>query len=514
MSKRFFIHGRVSSKGQLDGNSIEDQLQQCRDFVTRLGGHVVGTYIERARSGWRKLEKRAEFHQMIGDALRGGCDAIAMFKLDRFARNTIFTLQTHQQLLSQKIEFYSVCEQMNFATPEGKYMLTNFAGNAQYYSDNLSRLTIQAKAGRANRGYWNGDLPFGYFAQDRFTAVPNPATADGARLAFTEYNTGTYYDMQIAELLNDHGYRTQPKGRRASVPFSKDTVRSMLANPFYAGWVSYKGVLHPGKHPALVSQATFDNCQRIRAQRRGQPKRANPKTRVYPLAHLAYCASCGRALRGQYQGGHRYYRDPARDYDCHCDSAPLVRADALEESVAQFIIHTPLPESSAQAIEAELKRTAPPVNTPERRARLESKLKRLRDAWIEGLIERQEYDQRTAQVQSSLSALTPTPATQPNYAEAARLVSNLGTAWAIASEAGKQKLLQAMLERVFVRQRRLEAIQPTEELYRLMQICWLRTRRASSSEPTNEFEHFSADGIVIFPPSVSVLAAVAILETA
>ena len=62
-----------------------------------------------------------------------------------------------------------------------------------------------------------------------------PDEAAVVRFMFERYVTGRYSFADIAEMVNDHGWRTRA-GRR----FSKDTITDMVRNSFYAGKVMYK----------------------------------------------------------------------------------------------------------------------------------------------------------------------------------------------------------------------------------------------------------------------------------
>jgi site-specific DNA recombinase len=51
------------------------------------------------------------------------------------------------------------------------------------------------------------------------------------------------------------------------VPFSKDTIGSILTNPFYVGRVRYNGEERDGKHEALIDRALWDEVQALRTER-------------------------------------------------------------------------------------------------------------------------------------------------------------------------------------------------------------------------------------------------------
>lgn len=56
------------------------------------------------------------------------------------------------------------------------------------------------------------------------------------------------------------------KNRRGGV-LKPSSVRSIVTNPFYAGYIRYKGELIEGAHEPLVSQELFDEVQASLAER-------------------------------------------------------------------------------------------------------------------------------------------------------------------------------------------------------------------------------------------------------
>jgi len=78
------IYARYSSHKQND-TSIEAQLAECKAFAERNGYNVVGEYIDKAISG--KSDERPEFLRMIEDSSKGRFSKIAVYQLDRLARN-------------------------------------------------------------------------------------------------------------------------------------------------------------------------------------------------------------------------------------------------------------------------------------------------------------------------------------------------------------------------------------------------------------------------------------------
>jgi site-specific DNA recombinase len=87
------------------------------------------------------------------------------------------------------------------------------------------------------------------------------------------------------------------KGRR--VPFQKDSIQSILTNPFYIGKVRYLGEERDGAHQALIDRALWERVQMIRAQRAPHQAGGGQATFHPPdglLLEIAHCGQCGARL--------------------------------------------------------------------------------------------------------------------------------------------------------------------------------------------------------------------------
>lgn len=498
---RVVLYLRVSTDEQArEGHSLEAQLKACLAFAASRGWDVnaicldpidgldeIGPSpqiqrmidagrpndIQKYAGGRRrapssgKTDRRPGFQHMIAMIRMGQADVVLTHKLDRFSRSITDVLAYMREFNRANVAYTSATEQFDFTTPIGKVMLTLLAAFAEWYLDNLSAETKKGKRTRAEKGFWNGDLPFGYrVGQDGVTAEPDPETAPVVVQAFMAYAKGDVGAGDIARLLNEAGHRTRNKRRNGPQPFGKDAAADMLVNVFYSGRVAYKGQVFPGKHQALVSDDIFEQCQAVRRRKALMPRQPNPQTRIYPLSRLLYCADCRRPLRGQHARGRRWYRDPDREYDGTCTQPSYVQAEEIEAQVAAILTAVKLPEDWDAAIAEAAIRGLDGDDTDRRRQRAEEKVKRANELYVESLISREEFDRRNIEARVELDSLKPVP--QPDIAAMAELIRDLPRTYEVATPAERQRLFQAMLERAFVRERRVVALQPTPQVYALL----------------------------------------------
>jgi hypothetical protein len=105
-------------------------------------------------------------------------------------------------------------------------------------------------------------------------------------------------DREIAQALNIAGCRTT--GTHGSRPFSKDTVKDMLTNRFYIGYIpDGNGGWINGKHEPMINEELFNAAQRARERRCRVRNTINVKARTYSLSGLMRSAKCGSKMRIQ-----------------------------------------------------------------------------------------------------------------------------------------------------------------------------------------------------------------------
>ena len=226
---------RVSSEDQIGNYSIEAQRRAIIAWVKAQEGVLVKTYVDEGESG-RKAD-RPGFQQMRRDARKKQFDAVVVHKFDRFARNRTDALAIKSLLrYNYGIKVLSATEPSEDSDgPIGALIEGIMESVAEWYSRNLGAEVRKGVKERHNQGIHNRKPPFGYKRGKDKVLVVDQHEAEGVRMAFEAYATGKYSYSAIAELLNEHGYRST-SGR----VFSRFTIREILRNRIYLGEVSYR----------------------------------------------------------------------------------------------------------------------------------------------------------------------------------------------------------------------------------------------------------------------------------
>jgi DNA invertase Pin-like site-specific DNA recombinase len=119
MTTRAAIYARVSAPDK--GQSPEMQLRELREYSERRGWQIVGEYVD-GISGAK--DRRPQLDRMMEDAHKRRFDVVAVWKFDRFARSVSHLLRALDTFRVLGIEFVSLSESLDAATPAGRMVFT------------------------------------------------------------------------------------------------------------------------------------------------------------------------------------------------------------------------------------------------------------------------------------------------------------------------------------------------------------------------------------------------------
>ena len=102
----------------------------------------------------------------------------------------------------------------------------------------------------------------------------------------------------------------------------------MLTNPIYYGWFAWKGQIHKGVHPPIISKNLFDEVQEILFPRK-HLKRENKLD--FTFRGFMTCGECGLKITAENKRGHTYYRCTKSRGVSKCSQKYIREEDLLEE---------------------------------------------------------------------------------------------------------------------------------------------------------------------------------------
>lgn len=171
---------RVSTRGQLDGNSIEEQSKKI------LERYSNAEIIEESYSG----AKDREIFNKVLSTLESG-DTLVVTKLDRFCRTTKEGLQYIDLLMSNGVKIHILNMGLIEDTPMGRLIVTNLLAFAEFERAMIIERTQSGKAiARTKDGFKEGR-----------PKKHTPKQMENA-LSMLSINGGKYSYKEVEEITN------------------------------------------------------------------------------------------------------------------------------------------------------------------------------------------------------------------------------------------------------------------------------------------------------------------------
>ncbi len=318
-----------------------------------------------------------------------------------------------------------------------------------------------------------GPLPLGYRKDEHGQLVPSD-DAPAVQLMFQLYASGAWSYTQIADELNRRGWRSLrwQTGRRAL--FGRDTIRTILGNRAYLGYVSCAGVEYQGQHAPLITDDVWQAVQQVRALRTQQPTHASSDAPNDGwLNGRIFCLACERRIWYHISSvrGYRYAYYRCSGIPNRVCSAPMVRAEQAEADMLFLLKQLTLPADMADVVLHEAEQLACTLHAPllgESAQDLEAKLTRLGRAYADGLIADAEYERTRDALRLQLAAAQPrTPNTFARDAAIA-LLQNLPTVLDRATPPERRAVLRSLFSHIWVRNGEINELTPRADVYPLV----------------------------------------------
>lgn len=419
--RRAAVYIRYSSENQRDGYSVEYQLDECQKYIEENGLIFVKAYIDEAVSG-KSANNRTAFFEMLTDVKNGLYEDVVVYKYSRFARNLVEATLYRQQIEKAGARLISAMERIDDSTPEGRMMRNIIMVMDEYYSDNLATFVQSAQYLAAKNGkVMGGSAPMGLKHNDKGTFDIVESEAEIIRLIFSLFADGVS-QADILRSLDEFGYLT-----RDGIPFKSSTFRGILRNTKYIGRyeleiTGYEKIVNENAFDAIIDMQTWNRVQMRLADKEAKKKpRPRLKRRSYPLTGKTYCGCCKSPFIGSAKGSRKdgvrteynYYVCKGKDDKRICKNKNI-RKEALESYVFSQIREHILNEDIIDRITAETfeilsNKEQPTADTLKNliieKRKIENKLEKLLDEYLDGKIPKSVLNKKTASLNEQVNAL-------------------------------------------------------------------------------------------------------------
>jgi len=317
---------------------VFDTLQRHRDTLMALAkqrGYMIAGVFEEVVSG-DTIAERPEMQKLLSAVESGEYTGVLVMEVPRLARGNT----RDQGTVAETFQYSGT----KIVTPDKTYDPAD-ESDEEYFEFGLfmSRREYKAINRRLQRGrmaslnegkYIAGTAPYGYRKakiqhQKGYTLEIDQEPAEVVREIFRLYTVGDPRPDGTVEPVGSYAIANQLNAQNIPSPggvkWSASSVRDILKNPTYAGYVrwSYRPerkqmvdgsvvISHPvskehhmkkGLHDAIITEATWKAAKSAMMEHSHAPVPSR-KQISNPLAGILYCAVCGRSLVQLPRGSH------------------------------------------------------------------------------------------------------------------------------------------------------------------------------------------------------------------
>ncbi len=312
--KKFVIYTRCSTDDQAQGDftTLDAQAHHCRNILDAFGYELSkignnGVVNDDGYSG--KDLNRPGIQTILSQVKKKShpdedrpLDGIIFFRLDRLTRNPRDLYSLIDTFRDSDTDFISVRENLDSSTAIGRVVI-GILGLLSAFERELTGERVKASAiARVRQGKWvGGFLSYGYKLEKDGDPLPNGRQPHKVVLdqelaprlrVIWEMAAENKSLMEIGHELTRQGTKT-----RHGKDWRKQTLSTIIKNPFYKGYILYAKEMHKGIHEALVEPALWEKANKMLvAKLPGHGFSRKPKSYDYLLSGLLRCGKCGSHL--------------------------------------------------------------------------------------------------------------------------------------------------------------------------------------------------------------------------
>ena len=397
VKKKCGLYMRVSTDDQAkEGFSLPEQKERLEAFC-KFKNYEIIDYYEDAGISAKTGNHRPEFERLKNDIKSKKINTIVALKLDRITRS-IYDWEELITFLDEN-DAYLDCanDEINTTTANGKMISRLLMSVSQNEIERTSERTKVGMAGAIKSGHIPHKAPLGYKHEDKKLVI-DYSTKDVVVRIFDLYYNGYSY-QKISNLFNEEKVLGKDNWRDS-------TIVGIIENEIYKGdFIHGKKTKHPTYYEnvvePIISKEMWSDCQ----VQKKKNSRSYKRTLIYLYLQKLKCPKCNRILGGKAttkKNGNAYFY-----YYCH-DCKIQFKENLITDYFNQFIDE--LTEYDSVVNQFFLPMIKQKFDEPKEQLEKEikeqnSKLERIRKAYINGSFELKEYNAEKAIVEKAISEL-------------------------------------------------------------------------------------------------------------
>jgi len=273
--------------------SIDDQIRIMKRIASEEGVKKL-TVLKESKSA-KAPGVRAVFEQMMADINKGKYDCIFTWDTSRLSRNPIDGARL-QWMLNEGILKGIRTHEKWYRDDDDLLLTIENTMNGRFIKELRAKVTRGLNS-KADKGDYPCVPPVGYI-NDRINRkiIADPVMFDRVKELWRRALTGAYSIAELTRIADSElGIRTQQFKRKGGKALSQNAMAALLRNPFYVGKFKWGGRIHNGNHPAMISDAQFEQMQQILDPSKHA---ARPQENIHEfiLSGLVTCSECGHAI--------------------------------------------------------------------------------------------------------------------------------------------------------------------------------------------------------------------------
>lgn len=419
---------RVSTEEQrIHGLSITAQEDALKQWAREHGCDYIGSYNDAGISARSRYTKRPALLRLLEDVKAGKVDLIIFTKLDRWFRNIADYYEVQRVLDQCGVAWKAIWEDYETETASGRLKVNIMLAIAQDEADRTGERIRSVFESKVQRGEpISGKVPIGYRIQEKKMVI-DPEAAPLARDIFRQYLA-----LRSVRALRRYVMNTYGK------VMSYGGLRNLLRNERYIGRAHGQDQFCP----ALIDPETFAHVQEILDIRAERYQRTRTD-RVYLFTGLVYCAECGNKLSSSaVHHKYIYYRCTRNEKLNGCPHKKKTSELVLED----WLLHNIVAQFSAYnaALAAQAAEEKPPVDT----TMIRRKLEKLKDLYLNDLIDRESYQRDYTALRQELNEATAAP--PPKQPVDLAALSNALDLYSGLTKAGKKEFWSHIIGKIVI----------------------------------------------------------------
>lgn len=374
---RVALYVRVSGEEQkVKGLSLEAQQERLEEYAKAQGWIITGVYVDAAKTARKNMHKRLEFQRMMESVKRDEVDILLFCRLDRWFRSVADYYKVMDVLNAHNCQWKTIDEEYDTTTANGRLYINVKLSIAQNEADICGeRIDVVFDSKIEHGTVVSGRCPYGYRVNSEKRLEICQEEAAIVRDAFDYYENNVSQRGTIRYIRETYG-----------VNWCDMTFRRMLQETLYTGIYDRSGRRNENFAPPIITSQQFSRVQDLLKRN----SRFAPSGKVYIFTSVLVCAECGHKMVGYKSADFYYYRCNQHFQRGRCAHNHSAREDRIESYLLENIAIEY--EKRYKEIEKEMleekKRTS---NSRHEKAALKNKLSKLKELYVNDLIDIEEY---------------------------------------------------------------------------------------------------------------------------